>query len=162
VAIRRGSLDLGLDILAKGAGTSARMLVYHFGSKEALHDALIARLEARLRERFRALAGEGARPKRAAHAVLAVWDELTAPAMRGLLRLSVELRYRALRGDAGARRVVAAETAAWRDLLSRWGLGKDAAQEFMMLAEGAASHLLLTGDAKPGRAALARALGHRT
>jgi AcrR family transcriptional regulator len=169
VAIKTGSLDLRLETLARGAATSARMLVYHFGSKEALHDALISRFEVRLRERFNALAGPARVPNQsdrsrsnvAAQAILAVWDELTAPAMRGLLRLSVELRYRALRGDAAARRVVASETTAWRDLLTRWGLDREATQEFLMLAEGAATHLLLTDDVKPGRATLARMLRRR-
>lgn len=168
-ATQSGSFALSLDALATCAGTSARMLVYHFGSKEALDTALVSRLEVRLRERFSALAGPARSAKDAARtrspatarAILAVWDELTAPEMRGLLRLTVELRLRALRGDVAAQRVIKSQTAAWRTILTRRGLDTHAAEEFLMLVEGATSQLLLTGDAKPGRAVLARSLGRR-
>ena len=49
-----GTLDLSLDALARAAKSSKRMLVHYFGSREALEEMAMARLEERLRSRFRA------------------------------------------------------------------------------------------------------------
>jgi AcrR family transcriptional regulator len=168
-ALKTGSLDLRLETLADAVGTSARMLIYHFGSKEALHNALLAQLEVILRTRFSAFAAAARtsiQPRagsyaQAVAAILAIWDELTAPQMRGLLYLSAELRYRALRGDSAARRVAMTQTTAWRKLLVQWGIGSATARDVLMLVEGATTDFLLTGDAGPGRKALARTLGRR-
>ena len=51
--VRAGTLDLSLDKLAKAAKSSKRMLVHYFGSREALEEMAMSRLEERLRARFR-------------------------------------------------------------------------------------------------------------
>ena len=52
--VRAGTLDLSLDTLAKAAKSSKRMLIHYFGSREALEEMAMARLEDGLRARFRA------------------------------------------------------------------------------------------------------------
>lgn len=52
--IRAGTMDLSLDTLAEGAGTSKRMLIHYFGGRDALEEMAMSLLEDRLRARFRA------------------------------------------------------------------------------------------------------------
>ena len=49
-AIEMGTLECSINMLAKQVGTSGRMLVYHFGSKQEMERQLIDLLETRLRE----------------------------------------------------------------------------------------------------------------
>jgi AcrR family transcriptional regulator len=51
-AIVSGMIDLSINTIAKNIGTSGRMLVYHFGSKQELERQLITLLEIRLREKL--------------------------------------------------------------------------------------------------------------
>lgn len=168
--VAAGDLDLTLDALAAHAGTSARMLVYHFGSREALDVALSERLEERMRARFDALvdAASAAPAMRAdgmpaaGRAVLQLWDELTVADLRGLLRVGEGLRARAIRGDAEAMRLHAGQLHAWQGLLTARGMDADLAHALVLLVDGAASELLLTGDPTCGRRsieAFLRAIG---
>src|SRR5262245_62078955 len=50
--------DLSLRELAAAIGTSHRMLIYHFGSKEGLLVAIVDEVEARQRQLFAAFAAE--------------------------------------------------------------------------------------------------------
>ncbi|MBD2731782.1 TetR/AcrR family transcriptional regulator, partial [Nostoc sp. FACHB-892] len=51
-AIEAGALDSSINIIANKIGTSGRMLVYHFGSKQELERQLIGLLETRLRQKL--------------------------------------------------------------------------------------------------------------
>ena len=159
-ALRDGSLEMTLESLARTVGTSARMLLYHFGSKHALDAALVSRLESRLRERFVTMhrTVEGT-PKSLLQVALAVWDDVSAPPARGLLRLAEDLRRRALAGDVIAARVVRADRDAWEQLLASAGLTRGAGLAVLLLAEGAAADLLLTDDPERGRHAFHALLG---
>jgi AcrR family transcriptional regulator len=58
--LEHGLADLSLRPLAAGAGTSARLLIYHFGSKERLLAEVLDTLQSRLRDSFsRLLAARG-------------------------------------------------------------------------------------------------------
>lgn len=46
---RRGIADLSLRPMAEAAGTSARLLIFHFGSKERLIAEVLTEMQARLR-----------------------------------------------------------------------------------------------------------------
>lgn len=50
--LEHGLADLSLRPLAAAAGTSARLLIYHFGSKEQLLAEVLATLQGRLRDSF--------------------------------------------------------------------------------------------------------------
>lgn len=154
-AMEGDSLELSLAALAEGAGTSARMLVYHFGSREGLERALVERLEEELRERFAAL--EAATPDAGPRAAtLAIWDALTQPAMRGMLRMVMDVLHRAQRGDPAARETAAVQAALWEGFLAPRLAGRpEAAAALFLLVLGAAMDYLVTGDAERGRRALA-------
>ncbi len=53
-AAEHGISDLSLRALAAGLGTSHRMLIHHFGSKQGLLEAVVTEVERRQRD---ALAG---------------------------------------------------------------------------------------------------------
>jgi AcrR family transcriptional regulator len=50
--LEHGLADLSLRPLAAATGTSARLLIYHFGSKERLLAEVLATLQGRLRDSF--------------------------------------------------------------------------------------------------------------
>jgi AcrR family transcriptional regulator len=155
VAAQAGSsLELSLADLAEGAGTSARMLIYHFGSREGLEHALVERVEEELRQRFRAF--ESATPGQGPRAaVLAIWDALTHPSMHGLLRMVMEVLHRARRGDAAARERAVAQTALWEEFLAPCLADRSASTALFLLVQGAVLDFLVLGDADRGRRALA-------
>lgn len=147
-----GSTEVTLAWLAAATGTSARMLVYHFGSREGLEAALAARLEAELRARF---AGFRIPPRAGEHGVvLALWDFVSAPGMRGLLALGMDVMRRARRGDAAAAALAEREREAWSALLSERIPDPDEALALLFLFVGAVEDLLATGDPARGRRAI--------
>jgi AcrR family transcriptional regulator len=86
--LAHGVAALTLRPLAKALGTSDRMLVYHFGSKDALVDAVLARANERL------LAGLGPEPLTAEGTVPALvrglWSQLSSSEAEPYLRLYFE------------------------------------------------------------------------
>lgn len=148
------SLELSLNDLAEGAGTSARMLIYHFGSREGLEHALVVRLEDELRERFRAFeSADGGPDSRAA--VLALWQALTHPSMRGMLRMVMDVLHRAQKGDVPARNMAAAQTLLWQEFLAPRLADPAASIALFLLVQGAVLDFLVSGDAQRGHRALA-------
>jgi AcrR family transcriptional regulator len=90
-----GLAGLTLRQLAASIGTSHRMLVYHFGSKDGLLVALVEAIEAE--ERLR-LADVEDRFDDPAHALRAVWAEVSSAEHDGDERLFFELYGQALQG----------------------------------------------------------------
>jgi AcrR family transcriptional regulator len=94
-----GLADMSLRPLAKAIGSSPRVLLFLFGSKEGLIRALLSRArEAELRylEELRSEQVGGLGP-----AGREVWSWLAAPAHRALLAFWVEGYGRSLLGDPG-------------------------------------------------------------
>jgi AcrR family transcriptional regulator len=149
--LEHGLADVSLRPLATAVGSSPRVLLFLFGSKEGLVRALLARARA---DELAALAGIG----EAADAGAAVWDWLVAPGHRALLRLWVEAYARSLVDPDGPWRGFAERTVAdWLDVLAPAG---DEADRTLLLAvlRGALLDLLATGDAERTTAAVRRFL----
>lgn len=110
-----GLSEMSLRPLAAAIGSSPRVLLFLFGSKEELIRALLAR--ARADE----LASIGGRlPDGADAAGLAVWEWLADPANASLLRLWVEAYGRSLGATGGPWAGFAAETVGdWLDVLAK-------------------------------------------
>jgi AcrR family transcriptional regulator len=83
-----GLSGLSLRELAAAVGTSHRMLLYHFGSREGLVATMAATMEARQREALATLA-EGARSPR--RLIEAQWEQLTDPSLRPFVALFFEV-----------------------------------------------------------------------
>ena len=91
-----GVADLSLRRLADGIGTSHRMLIYHFGSKEGLLVAVVRAVEAQQRK---VLAEFEADPSVAPMQVARrMWEHLTDPALGPSERLFFEVYGQALMG----------------------------------------------------------------
>jgi AcrR family transcriptional regulator len=95
-----GVADLSLRTLAVAIGTSHRMLVFHFGSKEQLLVDVVRAVEARERERLTSAFAGGDVP--AATLMRAWWAHLTDPAQWPQERLFFELYAQALQGKTWA------------------------------------------------------------
>jgi AcrR family transcriptional regulator len=153
--LSNGLGDMSLRPLAKEIGSSPRVLLFLFGSKDGLTRALLAR--ARQAE-LEALATLQARPQQATLADTGreVWAWLAAPSHRALLTLWLEGYARSLLGESGPWERFAAETVEdWLALLAtRQPAGRrrsraGEAERTLLLAvlRGALLDLLATGDA---------------
>jgi AcrR family transcriptional regulator len=148
--LANGLADMSLRPLAKGIGSSPRVLLFLFGSKDALIRALLAR--AREEElRYLAALRDG---QDLAATGRETWAWLVAPAHRALLGLWVEGYARSLTGDPGPWAAFGRETVRdWLDLLAGRQRQPDApvAEEertlLLAVLRGALLDLLATGDA---------------
>jgi len=92
--LEHGVADLSLRPLAAGVGTSARMLIHHFGSK----DELIATVMAQVSERFQSLLRSVGENKHAGSNVMhRFWELITARENLPYLRLLFEVQVLAAR-----------------------------------------------------------------
>lgn len=150
-AIEAGALDSSINAIARKIGTSGRMLVYHFGSKQELERQLIGLLETRLREKlwsFQGISiGEAASP---AESLLAMWSHLTSPEMHGLLKLTMELNQRAIQGDSETQHFLEQESQKWVDSLFDLTNDKTTALSIFHVFQGAILDFLTTGNAQRG------------
>ena len=158
-ALEHGVGDLSLRPLAAAVGSSPRVLLFLFGSKAGLLQALLARArrdELELLERARAAGtGEGDLPG----VVSQLWDWLAAEEHRALLKLWMEGYARSLIDPDGPWAGFARATVAdWLALLGE--TSGDAAEHTLMLAvlRGALLDLLATGDVQRVNDAMSRQL----
>jgi AcrR family transcriptional regulator len=92
-----GLADQSLRRIAEAIGTSHRMLLYHFGSKDGLLLEVVREVEARTQARL-AQVGEIA-DLRSDVVIRRMWSYLTDPELAGFERLFFALYGRALQGD---------------------------------------------------------------
>lgn len=149
-----GLSDRSLRDLAASIGTSHRLLLYHFGSRAGLVTAVVDTVEAGQRAAFAHLADTISDP---GELVRALWQQVSAPAMRSLVRLFYEaVAYRA--SGAGA------PTEPWLEeseaVTSRLGIGFDPVDVRLGVAviRGLLVDVLATGDVEAADASLERFL----
>jgi len=152
--IRAGTLDLSLDHLAEALGSSKRMLVHYFGSKDAIEEMAMSLLEDRLRARFRA----GAFPASASlkGVVSALWEQTTSPESRGVVLLAMDLTRRSWSGSERAKRFFEEQQRLWAEMLREFLPDAGAVESLLQLFQGAMLIYLVTGDQERGRRALDR------
>ncbi len=135
--------DQSLRRIAEAVGSSHRMLLYHFGSRDGLLLAVAREVEARTQVAVSALshATAGSRPSDDAAAtgssegpsdgardrppggawatddmIRQVWDHLSDPALAPFERLFFALYGRALQGDPALRPLIDGDVTRWLDL----------------------------------------------
>ena len=153
-ALTKGMGDLSLRPLAAAIGSSPRVLLYLFGSKEGLLRELLARARADELALLRQLQQDHAGAEMP-DAILQVWQWLSAPAHRDLLTLWLEGYARSLNDPAGPWAGFAQQTVIdWLNVLKafqppairRTGAGLAQRTAALALLRGALLDLLATGD----------------
>src|ERR1043165_4511968 len=109
-----GISDLSLRQLAAALGTSHRMLLYHFGSKEALLAEIVREVEAR--QRALAVAHEPA--DGLAESLIVAWRHFADPRLAPWERLFFEVYAGALQGQPGMAGVLEGVVDDWLDQLA--------------------------------------------
>ena len=143
-----GVADLSLRPLAADVGTSARLLVYHFGSKEGLLIAAMDELRVRVQASFRAVAATAA--ARRASPLDPFWKWATRRKHLRYLSLLLEVQVLALHQPAHYARYLKHTSASWLELI---GGALPAARRSPAMAtlcgavvDGLLLELLSTGD----------------
>ena len=148
----RGMSDVSLRQLASALGTSHRMLIYHFGSKQGLFVEVIRATELRQRQALADLIDEpGADLSDTARRF---WRRLRSPERAGLERLFFEVYGQALQGRAYAVPLLDGVVDSWIEsvvpALTAEGLSHDEARAEARLGLAVIRGLLLdvlaTGD----------------
>ena len=157
--VAAGTLDLSLDQLAGRVGSSKRMLVHYFGSRENIEQKAITLLEERLRVQFAPEAfPPGVTPE---VVVTALWDQTTAPESKGVLLLVMDVSRRAWKGSKRARAFYAEQQRLWVELLLKFLPDQAAVEEVLQMFQGAVLAYLITADPAPGKRALLRVLARQ-
>jgi AcrR family transcriptional regulator len=169
-ALANGLADYSLRPLARAIGSSPRVLLFLFGSKDGLTRALLARAR---QDELAALATLRASQQDGGLAATGreVWAWLVTPSHRALLSLWLEGYARSLLGESGPWEQFATETVEdWLNLLSTrqpadWRRTPDGeAERSLLLAvlRGALLDVLATGDTERVTRAVERHLASMT
>jgi AcrR family transcriptional regulator len=146
-ALRNGVTDLSLREIASAIGTSHRMLIYHFGSREGLLVAVVREVERR--ERQTLTAGDLS----LAQARL-LWDRLADPSLRAQERLFFEIYSHALLNRPGTEGFLVEALDSWispiMESMTQAGVEETTARAVARLGlavtRGLLLDLLATGD----------------
>ncbi len=134
--------DRSLRRIAAGAGTSHRMLIYHFGTRDALLVEVVRAVEARTREALASLQARAPREQ-----AIEFWQRLSDPALAPYERLFFELYGAALAGQESFAPVLDGIVTSWLADESRFaGLSLPRARMTLAFVRGALLDLLATGD----------------
>jgi len=154
--LSQGVGDLTLRPLARALRTNARMLIYHFGSREGLMRDILARLrergDTRIQAWFRA-----SKKHTLPEFLRWLWQRLSAPRARSAERLTLELYTLALRHPRDYPGVLEDPLAYWQKLTEQAGVdsktGAIEATLLLAVTRGLLLDLCATGDrARVGRA----------
>jgi AcrR family transcriptional regulator len=155
--LAQGVGDLTLRPLAKALRTNARMLIYHFGSRERLMREILMRLrdreDARVKAWFRANKRRHTLPK----FLRWLWQRVSAPSTRSAERLTLELYTLALRHPRDYPGVIEDPLVYWQKLTQKAGVdsrtGITEATLMLAVTRGLLLDLCATEDrARVGRA----------
>jgi AcrR family transcriptional regulator len=155
-----GLADQSLRRIAEAIGSSHRMLLYHFGSKDGLLLEVVREVEARTHVRLMAL-GEDAVGE-TDQLIRRMWAYLADPALGDFERLFFALYGRALQGDESIRPLLTDDIEHWLDanvtLSTPLGVPEEVARTHARLGlavtRGLLLDLLATGDRAGVEAAL--------
>jgi AcrR family transcriptional regulator len=134
-AAAEGIAGKSLREIAQGVGTSHRMLIYHFASREGLIAAIVADIEAQQRV---VLAAIGEQAGSAREVMLGLWEQLTRPELLPFVRLFFEVFGLVAQGTPGTEGLRESLTAPWLAdaavVTERLGLQPDRAETRLGIA----------------------------
>jgi AcrR family transcriptional regulator len=154
--LSHGIGELALRPLAKALKTNARMLIYHFGSREGLMREILAGLREREDTHVQAWFRAGNKRRTLPEFLRWYWLRLSAPRARPALRLIFELYALALRNPRDYPGVLEDPIAYWEKLAAKSAVASKAdtieATLFLATTRGLLLDLCATGDrARVGR-----------
>jgi AcrR family transcriptional regulator len=145
--LRNGVANLSLRPLAAAVGTSARMLLHYFGSKEALIAEVMAQVQTPLQDAFQELS-EGREGEE--DLLPRFWKVLSKKANQPSLRLLFEVQMLALQNPRRYRRYLTSTSTNWRRLIEDALPAKQSnaiqATLYNAVIDGLLLELLSTGD----------------
>ncbi len=148
--LSHGVGDLTLRPLARALKTNARMLVYHFGSREGLMREILSRLRELEDARIQAWFQSGEKPRTMPEFLSWYWKRLSAPRARPAVRLIFELYALALKNARAYPGVLEDPLAYWQKLTAKAGIPAkpDGVEATLLLAatRGLLLDLCATGD----------------
>ena len=112
-----GIADLSLRTLATALGTSHRMLIYHFGSKEGLLAAVVAEFEQGHREVLAEIMSDP--EMTVAELARRLWKRVSAPEMWPVARLFFEIYAHGAQGRPHAQPLLNAALEPWFDAIAK-------------------------------------------
>jgi AcrR family transcriptional regulator len=128
-AAAAGIAGKSLREIGQGVGTSHRMLIYHFGSREGLIAAIVADIEAQQRAVLAAIAEQASGPR---EVLLGLWEQLTRPELLPFVRLFFEVFGLVAQGTPGTEGLRESLTRPWLEdgaaVAERLGIATDAAE----------------------------------
>ena len=114
--VRHGLADLSLRPMAAAAGTSARLLIFHFGSKERLLAEVLAEMQARLQRSFGAMLAANPAPRRAP-LLRIFWDWAVEGENYDYHRLLYQLQLLAAQNPKAYGRYLKQISSSWLELI---------------------------------------------
>jgi AcrR family transcriptional regulator len=157
-AAEGGIADRSLREIAAAVGSSHRMLLYHFGSREGLMAAIVAFIEEQQRA---AMVEVTAGAADAGTAMIAFWQRLTAPELRPFIRLFFAVFGLAVQGTPGAESMLENLTGSWLEsgaaVAAEQGYAFDAATLRLSVAVARGLLIDLLAGADPAEVAAAYA-----
>jgi AcrR family transcriptional regulator len=135
---RRGLGARSLRDLAADAGTSHRMLIHHFGSRDGLLVAIVSEVEAQQRDLLQSLPAD-------ATAIETMWKRLAEPELWPFERLFYECYARGAQGESPFDRLVPSLVDDWLAPFSR-GRTRDQARLVLAVVRGLILDLVATED----------------
>jgi AcrR family transcriptional regulator len=154
--LEHGVAGLSLRPMAARVGTSARLLIYHFGSKEGLITAVMDEARARMQESFAQLLAD--RGGAAEGLMLSFWAWVTHPNNIKCIRLLLEVQILALQDPVRYARYLKGTSSSWLKLIeaSLPASGENRALATLCVAviDGLLLEYLSTGDSQRTKQAL--------
>jgi len=155
--LAHGVADLALRPLARALKTNARMLIYHFGSREGLMREILAGARERGDARIQAWFRSGKKSRTLPQFLRWYWKRVSVPGIRPMIRLAFELYALALRNPGEYPGVLEDPIAYWQMLTEKAGIASEVNEVEATLLLAATRGLLLdicaTGDrSRVGRA----------
>lgn len=114
--LEHGAAGMSLRPLASAVGTSARLLVYHFGSKDGLLAAVMERVSARLQASFSELSAAPRRGRKVSP-LQAFWSRMTRDDTLPYLRLLFEVQILAIQDPERYAHYLEGISTDWLDLI---------------------------------------------
>jgi len=164
--VEHGLASLSLRELAAAIGTSHRMLIYHFGSKEGLVVAVVQAVEAAQLAQLDELAADPEVPQ--GKAMRLMWERFTDPKMWPHERLFFEVYSQALQGRPGTTGLLDNIVDSWVEPMADYAVSRGVprataradARLAVAVCRGLLLDLLATGDRQAVDAAFNRYLAH--